>query len=84
MFAEAIEEDFSYAIGIFTSLALALQKMQIPEMYKFWKSCSEANVNNDTKTEIKRRLGIKNDYKDFGSPLFDVGKIFFISNNNDN
>lgn len=78
MFAEAIEEDFSFAIRIFTSLALALQKMQIPEMYKFWKSCSESNVNNDIKTEIKRYLDSNNDYKDFfikKHSKIDTGKL---------
>lgn len=56
IFAEKIEEDFSVAIKIFTSLALALDRMNITEMYRFWKNCAECDMNNDIKEAVKRIL----------------------------
>ena len=56
IFAEKIEEDFSIVIKIFTSLALALDRMNITEMYRFWENCAECDMNNDIKEEVKRIL----------------------------
>ena len=78
MFAEKIEEDFSIAINIFTSLALALQEMEIVDMHRFWKTCAECNMNNEIKNDVKRELKEHIYYSEFfvrKHSKIDIGKL---------